>query len=133
MSFCRVEEAARMGFLRRSRTLQGRVRQVHAGASARLWARARLWQNHGTASLRRASPLTRRARRRPHHDCRGGEMADAEDSKSSVRKHMRVQVPPSAPKFSPTVLRFLAQETLAVKSPARVSRLTLAELWLFVT
>jgi hypothetical protein len=24
-------------------------------------------------------------------------MADAEDSKSSVRKHMRVQVPPSAP------------------------------------
>jgi hypothetical protein len=29
--------------------------------------------------------------------CRGGETADAEDSKSSVRKHMRVQVPPSAP------------------------------------
>ena len=58
-------------------------------------------------------------------------MADAEDSKSSVRKHMRVQVPPSAPQFSPTVLRFLAQVTLAVKSLARVSRHTLAELWLF--
>jgi hypothetical protein len=40
-------------------------------------------------------------------------MADAEDSKSSVRKHMRVQVPPSAPKFFPTVLRFLARLTLA--------------------
>ena len=26
-------------------------------------------------------------------------MADAEDSKSSVRKHMRVQVPPSVPRF----------------------------------
>ena len=26
-------------------------------------------------------------------------MADAEDSKSSVRKHVRVQVPPSAPKL----------------------------------
>ena len=32
-------------------------------------------------------------------ECRGGGMADAEDSKSSVRKHVRVQVPPSAPKF----------------------------------
>ena len=41
-------------------------------------------------------PLTRPLRRQPHRDCRGGEMADAEDSKSSVRKHMRVQVPPSA-------------------------------------
>ena len=58
-------------------------------------------------------------------------MADAEDSKSSVRKHMRVQVPPSAPIFSPTVLRFLAQKTLAVKSPAQKWRPTLAELWLF--
>jgi hypothetical protein len=27
-------------------------------------------------------------------------MADAEDSKSSVRKHMRVQVPPSATQYS---------------------------------
>jgi hypothetical protein len=58
-------------------------------------------------------------------------MADAEDSKSSVRKDMRVQVPPSAPKFSPTVLRFLAQKTLAVKSSAQKLRPTLAELWLF--
>jgi hypothetical protein len=58
-------------------------------------------------------------------------MADAEDSKSSVGNHMRVQVPPSAPIFSPTVFGYLAQMTLAVKSPARESRLTLAELWLF--
>jgi len=29
------------------------------------------------------------------------------------------------------VLRFLARMTLAVKSPARKSRLTMAELWLF--
>jgi hypothetical protein len=47
-------------------------------------------------------------------------MADAEDSKSSVRKHMRVQVPPSAPKFPPTVLRFVAPMTLAVKVPGVV-------------
>jgi hypothetical protein len=58
-------------------------------------------------------------------------MADAEDSKSSERKLMRVQVPPSAPLFFPTVLRFLARMTLAVKSPAQKSRLTLAELWHF--
>jgi hypothetical protein len=31
--------------------------------------------------------------------CRGGETADAVDSKSTVGNHMRVQVPPSAPKF----------------------------------
>src|SRR5258708_3712737 len=30
-------------------------------------------------------------------ECRGGGMADAEDSKSSVGNHVRVQVPPSAP------------------------------------
>jgi hypothetical protein len=30
-------------------------------------------------------------------ECRGGETADAVDSKSTVRKHMGVQVPPSAP------------------------------------
>jgi hypothetical protein len=29
-------------------------------------------------------------------ECRGGGMADAEDSKSSVGNHVRVQVPPSA-------------------------------------
>ena len=58
-------------------------------------------------------------------------MADAEDSKSSVRKDMRVQVPPSAPQFPPTVRRFLARKTLAVKSRAQILRLTLAELWLF--
>ena len=58
-------------------------------------------------------------------------MADAEDSKSSVGNHMRVQVPPSAPKISPTVFGYLAQKTLAVKSSAQRSRLTLAELWLF--
>ena len=45
-------------------------------------------------------------------------MADAEDSKSSVGNHVRVQVPPSAPKFFPTVLRYLAQKILAVKSLA---------------
>ena len=33
-------------------------------------------------------------------------MADAEDSKSSVRKHMRVQVPPSAPFKSLNLQRF---------------------------
>ena len=38
---------------------------------------------------------------------------------SSERKLMRVQVPPSAPQFNPTVLRFLARMTLAVKSPAQ--------------
>ena len=58
-------------------------------------------------------------------------MADAEDSKSSVGNHMRVQVPPSAPKISPTVFGYLAQMTLAVKSPARRSSSTMAELWLF--
>ena len=31
-------------------------------------------------------------------ECRGGETADAVDSKSTVGNHMRVQVPPSAPK-----------------------------------
>src|SRR5690242_8830083 len=30
-------------------------------------------------------------------ECRGGETADAVDSKSTVGNHMRVQVPPSAP------------------------------------
>src|ERR1700722_7348129 len=59
------------------------------------------------------------------------EMSFSGDSKSSVRKHMRVQVPPSAPKFPPTVLRFVAPMTLAVKSPERLSKLTFAELWLF--
>ncbi len=44
---------------------------------------------------------------------------------------MRVQVPPSAPTFSRRLLRFLARKTLAVKSSAQISRLTLAELWLF--
>ena len=58
-------------------------------------------------------------------------MADAEDSKSSVRKDMRVQVPPSALQLPLTVLRFLERTTLAVKSPAQRSWLTLAELWLF--
>ena len=58
-------------------------------------------------------------------------MADAEDSKSSVGNHMRVQVPPSAPKFSRQLLRFLARKALAVKPSAQISRLTLAELWLF--
>jgi hypothetical protein len=30
------------------------------------------------------------------------------DSKSTVGNHMGVQVPPSAPKFLPTIFRFLA-------------------------
>ena len=34
--------------------------------------------------------------------CRGGETADAVDSKSTVRKDMRVQVPPSAPQQTHT-------------------------------
>ena len=57
-------------------------------------------------------------------------MADAEDSKSSVRKDMRVQVPPSAPGFFRTVLCFLARVALAVRSAARKWWLTLAEPWL---
>ena len=57
-------------------------------------------------------------------------MADAEDSKSSVGNHVRVQVPPSAPQFFPTVLRFVAQLTLVVMFLAPGLRLTLAELWL---
>ena len=36
---------------------------------------------------------------RQQHLCRGGETADAVDSKSTVGNHMRVQVPPSAPNF----------------------------------
>jgi hypothetical protein len=68
----------------------------------------------------------RRRNRARRGQCRGGETADAEDSKSSVRKHMRVQVPPSAPIFSRQILR---RDTLAVKSSAQNSELTLAELW----
>jgi hypothetical protein len=33
-------------------------------------------------------------------------MADAEDSKSSVRKHMRVQVPPSAHSKFPSEIKW---------------------------
>jgi hypothetical protein len=50
-------------------------------------------------------------------------------SRSSVRKHMRVQVPPSAPEFFPIVLDW---KTLAVKSSAQESPLTLAGLWRFL-
>ena len=50
------------------------------------------------AMLMRSRALPKMARiARP--ECRGGGMADAEDSKSSVRKHVRVQVPPSAPEL----------------------------------
>jgi hypothetical protein len=35
------------------------------------------------------------------------------DSKSTVRKDMRVQVPPSVPKIFPTMLKFLSDSTLA--------------------
>ena len=53
-------------------------------------------------------------------------MADAEDSKSSVRKDMGVQVPPSAPGFAPTVVRF-PREGLWLSSPRRGNR---ERLWL---
>ncbi len=38
-------------------------------------------------------------------------MADAEDSKSSVRKHMRVQVPPSATQQILNKIKYLQQKT----------------------
>ena len=41
-------------------------------------------------------------------------MADAVDSKSTVGNHMRVQVPPSAPKFLPTIAAISSRKTLAV-------------------
>src|SRR5271154_2807828 len=67
---------------------------------ARLGAAVRLCQDQRTRSLNCAI-IPYRPRKRPeqraHPRCRGGETADAEDSKSSVRKDMRVQVPPSAP------------------------------------
>jgi hypothetical protein len=66
------------------------------GAPALVGARSPLAESRH-CELAPPRPLTRPLPRQPHRDCRGGEMADAEDSKSSVRKHMRVQVPPSAP------------------------------------
>src|SRR5215467_14309394 len=66
-------------------------------ADAHLSARARLWHNRLTAVVRRAGRIQRHGSAHGPPQCRGGETADAEDSKSSVRKHMRVQVPPSAP------------------------------------
>jgi hypothetical protein len=101
----------------------------------RRWAvawRARSAINRGIAGRERFSSATRWSRLTVLPVCRGGEMADAEDSKSSVRKHMRVQVPPSAPKFSRQLQRPRARKALTVNSPARKSRLTLTELWLFL-
>jgi hypothetical protein len=46
---------------------------------------------------RRSGRILERFRARVPVKCRGGETADAVDSKSTVGNHMRVQVPPSAP------------------------------------
>src|SRR5262249_7679669 len=47
-----------------------------------------------------------RMKPRQQHACRGGETADAVDSKSHSGNHMQVQVPPSAPKLSRQILVF---------------------------
>lgn len=49
-------------------------------------------------------------------------MADAEDSKSSVGNHVRVQVPPSAPTIPPTTpLRPATDEARAVDHSTGIS------------
>ena len=48
-------------------------------------------------------------------------MADAEDSKSSVGNHVRVQVPPSAPQFSPDNVAVMSR-VVTTNTPSPKSR-----------
>jgi hypothetical protein len=58
--------------------------------------------------------------------CRGGEMADAEDSKSSVGNHMRVQVPPSAIPILEQTQAFLTKPPAHCRHASRLLRPLLA-------
>lgn len=68
------------------RVIAGRVRHRHAEGAEKLLSKV----------------LQSYARK-----CRGGEMADAAVSKSAIRKDMRVQVPPSVPRFTEGELKAL--------------------------
>src|SRR5215469_16470994 len=63
--------------------------------------------------------------------CRGGETADAVDSKSTVGNHMRVQVPPSASKLSRQILAFYFRPGRLSSDRHARKPLTVSELWPF--
>ena len=99
--------------------IKPRVRSLE-GRELGLLARRELWGGECCQIEQSGRNKRSSGRQRFHHP--------RENSKSSVGNHVRVQVPPSAPQFFPTVLRFVAQLTLVVKSLAPGLRLTLAEL-----